>query len=232
MKKQILCTAMLTLAASLFAADAKEEITAAAKKLGEKASYSWKATVVVPPDAQFRPGPTEGKTAKDGLTHVKWTFGDNTTEVVKQGEKAAFTNREGEWQSLAEVEGGEGRGRFIAGMVRNLKTPAVQAAELAAGAKELKQDGDALAGDLTEQEAKNLMTFRRGGGDGPTITNPKGSAKFWIKDGLLSKYEFKVTGKMDFNGNEIDVDRTTTVEIKDVDTTKVEIPEAAKKKLS
>ena len=43
--------------------------------------------------------------------------------------------------------------------------------------------------------------------------------------------EFKVTGKVDFNGNEIDVDRTTTVEVKEVGTTKVNVPEAAKKKL-
>jgi hypothetical protein len=49
---------------------------------------------------------------------------------------------------------------------------------------------------------------------------------------VLTKYEFKVSGKMDFNGNEIDLDRTTTTEIKDVGTTKVEVPEGAKKKLS
>jgi hypothetical protein len=55
--------------------------------------------------------------------------------------------------------------------------------------------------------------------------------KFWLKDGVLSKYEFKVTGKVDFNGNEVDVDRATTTEIKDVGTTKVNVPEAAKKKL-
>ncbi len=231
MKKQILCFATMTLAASLFAAEAKEEVTAAAKKLGEKASYSWKTTVAVPESAQFKPGPTDGKTEKDGFTHVKVTFGDNTTDIVKKGDKAAFTNRDGEWQTLAEVEGQEGRGRFMVGMVRGLRTPAEQAAEIAAGAKALKQDGDAIAGDLTEEEAKNLMRFRRGG-DGPTISNPKGSAKFWIKDGVLTKYEFKVSGKMDFNGNEVDLDRTTTVEIKEVGTTKVEVPEGAKKKLS
>jgi hypothetical protein len=56
--------------------------------------------------------------------------------------------------------------------------------------------------------------------------------KFWIKDGVLSKYEFKVTGKVSFNGNDRDVDRTTTVEIKDVGTTKVEVSDEAKKKLS
>ena len=37
---------------------------------------------------------------------------------------------------------------------------------------------------------------------------------------------------MNFNGNDIDVERTTTVETKDVGNTKVEIPEGAKKKLS
>lgn len=232
MKKQILCFAMMTLATSLFAAEAKEEVTAAAKKLGEKANYGWKTTVVVPESAQFKPGPTDGKTEKDGLTHIKMTFGDNTTEIAKKGDKAAFTNRDGDWQTLAEVEGEEGRGRFMAGMVRNLRTPAEQAAEIASGVKELKKDGDAIVGDLTEDAAKTLMSFRRRGGDGPAISNPKGSAKFWIKDGVLAKYEFKVSGKMDFDGNEIDLDRTTTVEIKDVGTTKLEVPEAAKKKLS
>jgi hypothetical protein len=232
MKKQILCFATMTLATALFAADAKEEVTAAAKKLGEKANYSWKTTVVVPEGTQFRPGPTDGKTEKDGFIHVKSTFGENTTDIVKKGDKAAFTNRDGEWQTPAEVENQEGPARFRAGMVRNLRTPAEQAVEIAAGAKELKKDGDAIAGDLTEEAVKNLMRFRRGGGDGPTISNAKGSAKFWVKDGVLTKYEFKVSGKMDFNGNEIDLDRTTTTEIKDVGTTKVEVPEGAKKKLS
>ena len=37
---------------------------------------------------------------------------------------------------------------------------------------------------------------------------------------------------MNFNGNDVEVDRTTTVEIKDVGITKVSVPEAATKKLS
>jgi hypothetical protein len=232
MKKLILCGATLFLAGSLFAAATKDEVTAAAKKLGEQANYSWKTTVVVPEDARFRPGPTDGKTEKAGFTYVKMAFGDNTTEVVKKGAKAAYTNRDGEWQSLADAEGQEGPGRFVGNMVRNLQTPGEQAAELVAGVKEFKQDGEVWAGDLTEEVAKKLVMFRRGGDGGPTLTNVKGSAKFWIKDGQLSKYEFKVSGKMDFNGNEMDLDRATTVEIKDLGTTKVEVPEAAKSKLS
>ena len=87
-------------------------------------------------------------------------------------------------------------------------------------------------GDLTEEGAKEMLSFRpRGGGEAPTVSDAKGSVKFWLKDGALTKYEFKLKGKMDFGGNEFPNDRTTTVEIKDVNSTKVEVPEAAKKKL-
>jgi hypothetical protein len=69
-------------------------------------------------------------------------------------------------------------------------------------------------------------------GDG-SIQNskPKGSVEFRVKDGQLTKFEFKLTGKADFNGNEFDVDRDTTIEISDVGATKVEVPAEAKKKL-
>src|SRR5262249_41553799 len=138
MKKCIAIVGLTALAGSLLAAEtsAKEEVTGAAKKLGEK-SYSWKTTVVVPESAQFKPGPSEGKTEKDGFTYQKITLGDTTTELVKKGEKVAFTNRDGDWQPPAEVEGEQGPGRFMAGMARNFKAPAAQAAEIAEGVKEM-----------------------------------------------------------------------------------------------
>ena len=227
MNRNALFSAMSLLAGSLLAADSspKDDITSAAKKLADKANYSWKTTVVVPESARFRPGPTEGKTEKDGFTHLTISFGDNTTQAVLKADKGAARNPDGDWQSIAELEGEEGPRRFLGRMLRNFKTPAAQAGELASGAKELKKDGDVYSGDLTDEGAK--AQFRFG-----SVSNPKGSVKFWLKDGALSKYEFKVQGKVDFNGNEIDVDRATTVEIKDVGTTKLEVPEAAKKKLS
>jgi hypothetical protein len=227
MKRNIFYSTMALLAGSLLAADSspKDDIIAAAKKLGENANYSWKTTVVVPENAQFKPGPTEGKTEKDGFTYVTMSFGENMTEAVIKGDNAVVTNQDGDWQKTSELENAEGPGRFRARIVKNLKTPAVQAAELAAAAKELKKDGEVYSGDLTEEGAK--AQFRFG-----TPKNPKGSVKFWLKDGALAKYEFKVLGKVDFNGNEMDVDRTTTVEIKDVGATKVNIPAAAKKKLT
>src|SRR2546422_3945607 len=218
MKTNILFSALALLAGSLMAADnsTKDDVSAAAKKLGEKSNYSWRTTIVVPEGSQFRPGPTEGQTEKDGFTHVTNTFGDNTTQAFLKGDKAAVSNPDGGWQSLADLEGEQGPGRFRGMMIRNLRTPAVQAADLASGAKELKKDGDAYSGDLTEETAKTFLRFRRGSGDGPSVSNAKGSAKFWLKDGNLSKYEFKVSGTVTFNGNDREVDRTTTVEIKEV----------------
>jgi hypothetical protein len=232
MKTNVVFGFTVMLAGSIFAADAnpKDDVTNAAKKLAEKPNYSWKTTVVVPEDAPFRPGPTEGKTEKDGFTRVKLSFGDNTTEFVLKGDKAAVTNPDGGWQALSELDDSEGPGWFLSRMIRNFRAPAVQAGEIAASAKELKKDGDVYSGDLTEEGAKSLLLFRRGGQ--ATASNAKGSVKFWVKDGVLAKYEFKVTGTVSFNGNDMDVDRTTTVEIKEVGTTKVEVPEEAKKKLS
>ena len=117
---------MISIAASLAAADSspKGEITTAAKKLGDKPNYSWKTTVVVPDDAQFKPGPTEGKTEKNGFTHITMGFGDTTYQAVLKGDKAAVTNREGEWQSVADLDSAEGRGRFLARIVRGFRTPA------------------------------------------------------------------------------------------------------------
>ena len=226
MKKLTSISATLLLAGSLFAADSspKDGVIAATKKLGDQANYSWKTTVVVPESAQFKPGPSEGQTEKDGFTHLTLNFGDNATQVFMKGDKAAVSDPDGGWQVLADLDSAEGPRRFLGRIIKNFKVPATQAAELAAATKELKKDGDVYSGDLTEEGAK--AQFRFG-----TVSNPKGSVKFWVKDGALTKYEFKVTGKVDFNGNEVDVDRLWTTEIKEVGTTKLTVPEEAKKKL-
>jgi hypothetical protein len=242
MKKNLLFGALALVSGSLIAADSgpKDDIKTAAGKLAAKSSYSWKTTVETAGGSgggRFRPGPTEGKTEKDGFTFLSMTRGDNTIEAVLKGGKGALKTPDG-WKSLAEAtEGGDGQpnpARFIGRMLQSFKTPAAQAEDLAAKAKELKKSDDAYTGDLTEEGVKEMLTFgpRSGGGNAPTPSNAKGSVKFWVKDGLLAKYEFKVQGTVNFNGNDVDIDRTTTVEIKDVGSTKVEVPEEAKKKVS
>ena len=243
MKRNILLGAVLLCATSLVAADAGGDVKAAAKKLADKGNYSWKSTSESAGGGgggggNRGGGPTEGKTDA-GTIQLSMTRGENTVEAVLKGEKGAVKTQEG-WQSLSEAAeagqgGGGGRGgAFLARTLQNFKAPAAQAEELASKATGLKKDGDAYAGELPADVVKGLMAFggRRGGGDGPEVSGAKGNVKFWVKDGVLSKYQYNVKGTMSFNGNDREIDRTTTVEIKDVGTTKVTVPDDAKKKLS
>jgi hypothetical protein len=228
-------------AGSLLAADPKDDVKAAAAALGSAANYTWQTTVDMGANSPFQPGPTDGKTEKDGFTTVSMTFGDNTSMVVLKGTNAAVQSPDNGWQTVAEAtQGGGGGGGFNPGMMmvrqaQNLKLPAVEAANLAGLAGDLKADSGKITGDLTTDGVKSLMSFggfgRRGGGPPPDITNPKGTVTFWVADGKLTKYQFHVSGSMDRGGQPFDMDRTTTVAIKDVGTTKVEVPDDAKKKL-
>lgn len=237
MKRQLLIIAMALLTTSLFAAD-KDDAKAAAKKLAGT-SYSWKSTVQVPENSagnNFRPGPTEGKIAKDGVVCIVMTRGENKTEAFVKGEKAVIKTEDG-WKTAEELtqDGGQqNRGSFLARSFRNYKSPAAQAESIIDALKDVKKADDAYAGEMTEAGAKEFLSFggRRPGSQAPEPKEAKGSAKFWIKDGAIAKYEFTVQGKIvGRNDQEMDVNRTTTVEIKDVGTTKVEVPEEVGKKL-
>jgi len=189
----------------------------------------------------MRPGSTEGRAEKEGVTQLTMTRGDTTTEAFLKGDKSAIQTPDG-WKTVAEISeagggggGGQGNpGRFLARTLTGYKAPAIEAQDLVGKVKELTKSGDAWTGELPADAAKELLTRggRRGGGNPPASENEKASVKFWVKDGVLSKYELHVQGTMSFNGNSMEVDRTTTVEIKDIGTTRITVPEAAQKKLS
>lgn len=228
MKMKLLISAVAAFTGSLLVTHAgpADDVGAAAKKLGGESSYSWHQTVVVPEDSQFKPGPTDGKMA-DGLTYVRLSFGDNTTEIFMKGTNAVLSNPDGGWQTLADLASDDqGPGRFMVGMVRNFKAPAGQAADLAAGAKDLQAKDGVYSSDLTPDAAKKMLSFRRGGAG---ASNATGTVQFWVANGELTKYEYHVKGTISFNGNDRDIDRDTTVEIKDVGATKIMMPDDAKK---
>lgn len=233
------------MAGAVLAADPKDDLKAAIKKLSDAPNYSFSMTTTNA-GGGFGGGrgggrggmnaPLDGKVS-EGIAYASRTTGDTTSEAVAKGAKRAIKTDEG-WQTTEEMMaggggfgGGGGRGAF--GMM-GLVVPAVQADELLAKTKDLKFADGVYSGTLTEDGAKAFVSPfpARGGGEGPDIAGAKGSVKFWVKDGTLSKYEMNVQGKMSFGDNEIQMDRTATVDVKDVGTTKVTIPDAAKKKVS
>jgi hypothetical protein len=224
-------------------AGAEEKVTGAAKALADKSGYSWTSTSqdAGGGDANANrrgPGPVNGQTEKGGYTHLTYTMGDNSVEAVVKGDKSAVKAADG-WKTTEELgaaAGGGGGGQqrdpsaFLARRLRTFKLPAAEAEELAGKATDLKDEGGALVGTLPEEAVKEILSRRggRGGGNNaPAVTGAKGTAKFWIKDGVLVKFEVNYQGTVgDRQSN-----RTTVTEIKEVGTTKVVVPEDAKKKL-
>jgi hypothetical protein len=244
MKKNLLFGALALMTGSLLAAAPKDDVATAVKKIADAANYTWTTTMQMP-GSPFTPGPTGGKAEKGGATVITRTFGDNTMQTVIKGEKTVMQNRDGVWVTREEMMqqmgggggGGGGRGMGMFGGAGIL--PAQEAGNLLAKLKELKVVDGVISGDLAVEDVTPLLSFGGRGGQGgqpatppPAPKNAMGSVKFWLKDGALAKYEVHVKGTTTGrDGQEREVDRTTTTEFKDVGTTKVEIPEEAKKKL-
>ena len=150
--------------------------------------------------------------------------------------------------------------RMIGGMLRNYQAPGAQAAHLASAAQDVKKNADgSYTATLSEDEARALMQRRvgrrmgdgqgqgpgagagggagggagAGGRGGPEVKDPKATVTFWTDPaGQLNKFQFHMTGTMSGrDGQERPIDRTTTVEFKDIGTTKIDVPEEAKAKL-
>jgi len=233
MKNKVLFSAFVFITGSVLTADSnlKDDIIAPAQKLAQQGNYSWKSSIEF---GNFTGG-TEGKIDKD-LVALSTVFGENKTEAFLKGGKGAVKPQDEEWQSLTELAAAAGNEpgpkMFLVRRLQTFKVPAEEVKDLAEKTKELKKEGDTYSGDLTESGAKELLSFGRRGGNAMEPKNAKGSVKFWLKDGSISKYQLNLQGTMNFNGEDRDIDRTTTYQMKDVGTTKVEVPEAAKKKLS
>jgi hypothetical protein len=215
----------------LIAAEPRQALLTAAKNLADKPNFSWKLTVEGPTE---RTGTIDGKAEKDGPIFLSLARGDQGFDGVLKGGKGAIKTEEG-WKSLTEVaqeSGRSGPAQFVAQLLQNFKTPPDEVADVASKTKELAFADGVYTGTLTEEAAKELLMYRtRPGPNGPQLSSVQGSAKFWLKDGVLSKYEFTLRGTVSSNGNERELNRTQITEIKDIGTTKVNIPEEAAKKL-
>jgi len=234
---------ILAFSAAALHADPKDDIQAAIQKLADGGNYSWTRTI----EGGFGRGPQDGKTQKDGLTWLSIQMRDNSFEVITKGDKAAVKTDDG-WKSKEELTaaaaGDDGGGppspeRMLLFVVQGLKTPAEMGKDLAGKLDNVQKTDDGYSADLTPDAAKEQLMFRprrpttTPDANAPVVevSNAKASIKISIKDGDVTKFELHVTGTRSFNGNDRDVDQTITTEIKDVGTTKIDVPADAKAKL-
>ena len=174
---------------------------------------------------------------KGGFAVITSDRDGTVTTAVLKGEKGVLKTDDG-WQTAEEVRaaaqggGGGGGGRGRGGMLLRTRPPADDLIKLVDKTKELKEVDGAIAGDLTDEGAKEAAARGgRPGGQAPEPKNAKGSIKVWLKDAKLAKVQVKISATMSIQGEERDVTRTTTYEVKNVGSTEVVVPEEAKKKL-
>src|SRR6476646_10593150 len=103
---------------ALAAPDAKDDVSAAAKKLSDASNYSWKTTTE---SGQFNTS-QEGKTEKGGFTAINVQVGDNTVQAAMKGGKAAIFSVYccDAPQEMANSDQ-QGPGRFIGPMIAAIK---------------------------------------------------------------------------------------------------------------
>lgn len=115
----------------------------------------------------------------------------------------------------------------------NLSRPAEEIGVIVGSYTELKMDGDVVTGTLSETGAKLLLVHP--GQDELTPLKASGTFRLWVRDGALAKYEIKLDGTLSVETpsarREVMVHQKSTTELKDVNATKLEVPEEAKKKL-
>jgi hypothetical protein len=224
------------LATTLFAANSSPQdiLLNATKQLGDKANYSWTTTTKEGDGSPGRVGPIEGKAAKGGLTYLSFAIGGIPVEVYMNGQKGAAKALEG-WQTFDEIAATSGTAAAVVRFLRIYKAPGAESAALSEKVKDIKEAEGVISGDLKEEAIKELLergARRREGQEPPKIASPKGSVKFWVQNGALTKYEVNIQGKVTAGDRESDVNRTTTVEIKDAGSTKLEVPAEAKQKMT
>jgi hypothetical protein len=211
-----------------------ERIVSAAKQLSAQPNYSW-TTTVKEGDGSSAPFPgLSGKAIKYGPTCLSSMMGATSSEVYLNGQKGTAKGPEG-WRTFDEIAKPGGFAAALVGYLRSYKAPSVECDTLCRELQNVKEQKGILSGELKGNvAAKEYMEFfipRYAGQEPPKLADPKGSVKFWIEKGMLTKYQIDVQCKVTRGDQESEFHRTTTVEIKDVGTTKLEMPEGAKQKL-
>lgn len=240
------------------AADDKDAVSAAANKLAEASSYTFKGETKVESAFGGAGGQQipafEGKYDKEAGAHV--TVGERG-EYFRKGDKVFVKNAQQDWTELDKAQfggaggqGGQNRQRgALAGrmMLKNMKAPHEEAKELPKNFKELKReeksdkvgekDCTVYGGELTEEGIKASPLGKMIGGfgalgGGAANAEMTGKGRVWIDaDGNLVKFEFTTRVAVEFQGNPIEFSMIRSNEISAVGKTKVEVPEGVKKLL-
>ena len=235
MKNALIIGLIGLLAPTLIAAesDPQAKVASATRQLGDKPNYGWTTTIRDGGVNPVQHPPIVGKTDKGGLVYLRFMNGTTPSEVYMNGQKGTVSGPTG-WRTFDEIAKPGGFAAGLVRMLRSWKAPVPEATDLLGKVKDVKEVEGVLSGELKADAAKEFLEFVAPtfqGQEPPRIADPDGTVRFWIQDGMLKKYEFSVHGRIIRGEQESQASRTTQVEIKNIGTTKLDVPEEAKQKL-
>lgn len=205
---------------------AEEELDKAVVKAGAMTSYS--CTIMIR---------TEGLSGEDREVHpvelqiqpgAPWRLRSGDLEAFKKGETLVV--KEGvAWKKLDRGAKHAPALRMVRGAhetLRDLKSSSFKAVK-----REDSEGGRCFTGELTEVALKLLDQGRRAGDR--SLPKPTGTAKIWVNgEGAVTKFEVHIESKMkNADNQEVLVRRTITSEIRDIGSTKYDVPPEAAKAL-
>ena len=208
-----------------------EELAEAAKKSAALESYSFKAETKAG-KGKNQPGAAEGHVQKD----QPMAFKIGSSEGFKKA--ASIVYKEGEeWKRLEKPQKGEKKQQPAAAGISAVKLPHEELEafeknfEKVEKAAEKDNNCTLWTGTLTATAAHTLVSTGAKN-EGKSNSTYTGTAKVWVNDqGVIVKYQIVSHMKGETKKGPVEMDITKTVEISEVGTTKVEVPEGAKKLL-
>ena len=121
--------------------------------------------------------------------------------------------------------------RPMTGQLFAVPHPHQELAILVSSHSHLTADGDVVTGALTEMGAA-LLLVREGQSDVEPLTTA-GTFKLWLKNGVVTKYQLKLEGQLLVGHlKRVNVQLSSTTLLKDVGTTRLEVPAEAREKLA
>ena len=130
---------------------------------------------------------------------------------------------------------GRSRGdRGYSNLQLGISLPHEELAVIVGSHQEFKAEGDTVSGALTDLGAQLLLV--RDGQESITPVRASGTFKLWLRDGMVVKYQVQLEGtllvRVSSQSREVTVHQSTETVLKDVGTTRVEVPADARAKLA
>lgn len=185
-----------------------DDLAAAIGHLNAASSLTW---IVKPDRAAPRTTPIEWQTDQQGWILGRWLSDDEPWSVSDGSQR--FVRKQGRWTRTGTPSLPEDASFLRA------RAAVENVTDIAGALLNIRIEGDAIVGDLKPEFAARQLTF-----DSGPPTDASGSARFWVKDGVLQRYQVHRQGTIRHRGETRAHNTTIEVQFTNIGSTKVVVP--------